>query len=218
MVAVAVPVDAWKEASGTGMAWSRTGFGTRSWNKFIPETIFGLEEGKIALFLRHLWSTDGSITVSRNGRGPTVRTYYSSTSRRLVLDVKRMLLRLGVRSALVRLRRSEGEASARTGRCTTFASMEDQTRPSGQRDATGRGTEDRPGPEEILSSLKANPNVDLVPWEVRRKVVAAMAEKGVNGRELAEALGETYNGGYLLARRRGEAKLSRPRSRKGRAC
>jgi replicative DNA helicase len=199
------PVREWLEPHGL--------WGTRSWNKFIPETIFGLEEGKIALFLRHLWSTDGSITVSRNGRGPTVRTYYSSTSRRLVLDVKRMLLRLGVRSAFgkTRKKRGGGVGSYRPSYNLRIQGAEDQTRFLLRVGCYGaRGQKTDPA-LKILSSLKANPNVDLVPWEVRPKVVAAMAEKGVNGRELAEALGETYNGGYLLGTPERRRRFSRPR-------
>ena len=199
------PVREWLEPHGL--------WGTRSWNKFVPETIFGLEDRKIALFLRHLWSTDGSITISRNGRGPTVRTYYSSTSRRLVLDVKRMLLRLGVRSAFGKTtkKRGGGVGSYRPSYNLRIQGAEDQTRFLLRVGCYGaRGQKTDPA-LKILSSLKANPNVDLVPWEVRRKVVAAMAEKGVNGRELAEALGETYNGGYLLGTPERRRRFSRPR-------
>jgi replicative DNA helicase len=38
-----------------------------------------------------------------------------------------------------------------------------------------------------------------------------MAEKGVNGRELAEAIGETYNGGYLLGTPERRRRFSRSR-------
>jgi replicative DNA helicase len=38
-----------------------------------------------------------------------------------------------------------------------------------------------------------------------------MAEKGVNGRELAAAIGETYNGGYLLGTPERRRRFSRPR-------
>src|SRR5215211_198103 len=61
------PVREWLEPHGL--------WGARSWNKFIPEAVFGLENQNLVLFLRHLWATDGSITISRNGRGPTVFTY-----------------------------------------------------------------------------------------------------------------------------------------------
>ena len=199
------PVREWLEPHGL--------WGARSWNKFIPETVFGLGDEKLALFLSHLWATDGSITISRNGRGPTVTTYYSSTSRRLVLDVKRMLLRFGIRSSLGKTSkvRGGGVGSYRTSYILRIQGTEDQTRfllGVGCHGARGEKIDEA---LEILSVLKANPNVDLVPWEIRRKVVAAMAEKGMNGRELAAAIGETYNGGYLLGTPERRRRFSRPR-------
>jgi replicative DNA helicase len=199
------PVREWLEPHGL--------WGARSWNKFVPETVFGLDEEKLALFLRHLWSTDGSITISQNGHGPMVRTYYSSRSRRLVLDVKRMLLRLGVRSAFGKTtkKRGGGAGTYRPSYNLRIQGAEEQTRfllRVGCHGARGEKTEPA---LKILSSLKANPNVDLVPWEVRPKVVAAMAEKGMSGPELAEAIGETYNGGYLLGTPERRRRFSRPR-------
>ena len=199
------PVREWLEPHGL--------WGARSWNKFIPETIFGLDDEKLALFLRHLWSTDGSITISRNGRGPVVRTYYSSTSRRLVLDVKRMLLRLGIRSGFGKTtkKRGGGAGSYRPSYNLRIQGVEDQTKFLLRVGCYGARGENNDPALKLLSSHKANPNVDLVPWEVRPKVVAAMAEKGVGGRELAAAIGETYNGGYLLGTPERRRRFSRPR-------
>ena len=55
-------------------------YGLRSHEKFIPAEVFALPDAQIALFLRHLWATDGS--VRRDGR--MGRIYYASTSRRLI--------------------------------------------------------------------------------------------------------------------------------------
>ena len=199
------PVREWLEPYGL--------WGARSWNKFIPEAVFGLEDQKLALFLRHLWATDGSVTISRNGRGPTVRTYYSSTSRRLVQDVKRMLLRFGIRSAFGKTtkKRGGGVGSYRASYNLRIQGVEDQTKFLSLVGCHGARGDKIPPALEILSILKANPNVDLVPWEIRRKVVAAMAEKGVNGRELAVAIGETYTGEYLLGTPERRRRFSRPR-------
>ena len=199
------PVREWLEPHGL--------WGARSWNKFVPEEVFGLEDQKLALFLRHLWATDGSITISRNGRGQTVSTYYSSPSRRLVLDVKRMLLRFGIRSAFGKTtkKRGGGVGSYRASYNLRIQGAEDQRRFLSLVGCYGERGEKIAPALEILSVLKANPNVDLVPWEVRPKVAAAMAEKGVNGRELAEANGETYNGGYLLGTPERRRRFSRTR-------
>ena len=199
------PVREWLEPHGL--------WGARSWNKFVPEEVFGLKDQKLALFLRHLWATDGSITISRNGHGQTVSTYYSSTSRRLVLDVKRMLLRFGIRSAFGKTtkKRGGGVGSYRASYNLRIQGAEDQRRFLSLVGCYGERGEKIAPALEILSVLKANPNVDLVPWEVRPKVAAAMAEKGVNGRELAEAIGETYNGGYLLGTPERRRRFSRTR-------
>ena len=59
------PMRNWLEPHGL---WK-----SRAWTKFCPESIFGLPDAQVALFLRHLWATDGSITIGRNGRGPIVQ-------------------------------------------------------------------------------------------------------------------------------------------------
>ena len=56
------------------------------------------------MFLRHLWATDGSVTVNKNGRGG--RVYYASTSRQLVDDVSRLLLRFGISCRIRRVKKS----------------------------------------------------------------------------------------------------------------
>src|SRR5437762_1161666 len=47
------PIAAWLDRLGL--------FGKRSYEKFVPHEIFALPNDQIALFLRHLWATDGSI-------------------------------------------------------------------------------------------------------------------------------------------------------------
>ena len=53
------PIAAWLDSMGL--------FGLRSHEKFIPPHIFSLSQGQLALFLRHLWATDGSVTVAKSG-------------------------------------------------------------------------------------------------------------------------------------------------------
>ena len=65
------PIAAWLDELGL--------FGLRSHEKFVPAPVFCLPKTQISMFLRHLWATDGSVTVNKNGRGG--RVYYASTSR-----------------------------------------------------------------------------------------------------------------------------------------
>ena len=47
------PIAAWLDSSGL--------FGKRSHEKFVPQEVFALPNDQVALFLRHLWATDGSV-------------------------------------------------------------------------------------------------------------------------------------------------------------
>ena len=40
-------------------------FGLRSHEKFVPDWVFALPKEQVALFLRHLWATDGSVTATQ---------------------------------------------------------------------------------------------------------------------------------------------------------
>jgi replicative DNA helicase len=83
------PIAAWLDSMGL--------FGLRSNEKFIPPRIFSLPQNQLALFLRHLWATDGSVTVAKSG---AVRVYYSTTSERLARELQTLLLRFGITARL----------------------------------------------------------------------------------------------------------------------
>ncbi|MGH7290554.1 MAG: DnaB-like helicase C-terminal domain-containing protein, partial [Myxococcota bacterium] len=83
------PIGEWLEELGL--------WGKRSWEKFVPREVFTLSKPQIALFLRHLWATDGSLTISK---GASVNAYYASTSKELAQGVQDLLLRLDIRSRL----------------------------------------------------------------------------------------------------------------------
>ncbi len=61
-------------------------------DKAIPECVFRLSRDQLALFLRILFTCDGSVYVNRRGQ-PGVS--YSTISRRLAEDVQHLLLRFG---------------------------------------------------------------------------------------------------------------------------
>jgi replicative DNA helicase len=75
-------------------------FGLRSYDKFVPAEVFALPDEQVALFLRHLWATDGSVRWdAKTSQG---RVYDGSTSRRLIDGVMHLLLRMGVQSRTTR--------------------------------------------------------------------------------------------------------------------
>ncbi len=83
------PVAMWLDSLGL--------LGCRSPEKFVPASFFSLPRQQLGLFLRHLWSTDGSVTVSKSG---AVRVYYATTSERLARDLQILLTRFGIRARL----------------------------------------------------------------------------------------------------------------------
>jgi replicative DNA helicase len=183
---------------------------SRSATKFIPEPIFGLADDQLALFLRHLWATDGSITVSRNGRGAVVRIYYATTSRRLAENVQRALLRFEVRSKICATRkRGYGDCWQ-----VTLSAGENQGRFLSRIGCQGRRGDLVPQALAVVTGLTPNPNVDLIPWSIRDRVTEAMASAGVTHRTLAARLGERYCGSYLLGRPNAPRRFSRPRLEK----
>ena len=91
------PIAAWLDSLGL--------FGLRSHEKFIPKEIFSLSKPKLTLFLRHLWATDGSVTVAKSG---AVRVYYGTTSDRLARDLQALMLRFGLRCRLRRVNNTYG--------------------------------------------------------------------------------------------------------------
>ena len=62
------PIGEWLETLGL--------WGKRSWEKHVPRELLSLSERQIALFLRHLWATDGSV-IDRSG---APRVYYATSS------------------------------------------------------------------------------------------------------------------------------------------
>jgi len=67
--------------------------GVRAQEKAVPLCIFRLPREQLALFLRIVFTGDGSVFVSRNG---DAGLSYSTISRRLAEDIQHLLLRFGI--------------------------------------------------------------------------------------------------------------------------
>jgi replicative DNA helicase len=101
-------VENWHQLliSGSGNRWSPVGvgkwlkdlgiFGQRSHQKQLPTEVFSLANSQIALLLRHLWATDGTISPARPGRRGGHKVSFTTCSRRLAEDVGSLLMRLGI--------------------------------------------------------------------------------------------------------------------------
>jgi replicative DNA helicase len=169
------PIASWLDELGL--------FGLRSHEKFVPEPVFCLPKRQISMFLRHLWATDGSVTVNKNGRGG--RVYYASTSRRLVDDVSRLLLRFGI---FCRIRRTRN-AGYRDGWTLDIGGCDDQRRFLNEIGVHGARGQAAVELLEIVRSITSGRKVDTVPVEVWGRVRTVMEERGMSHRTLAAAIG-----------------------------
>jgi replicative DNA helicase len=166
-------------------------FGKRSHEKFVPDAVFSLPKRQIALFLRHLWATDGSIQITSNRRGG--RIYYATTSRRLADDVTRLLLRFGL-NARIRVARKTGY---RDGYHVDISGGADQK--VFLRRINSHGARGQIGTEllAILEAVPENTNRDTLPREVWGRVREVIAERGMTQREFQANLGTHYCGSSL---------------------
>ena len=185
--------------SGNGNRWHPRGvnawlrqlgiFGQRSHEKRLPPDVFQLPNTQIAVLLRHLWATDGSIVVRRKGRG-SHRIYFSTTSRVLACDVAALLLRLGI---VARIRKSEKR----------------DYRPSFSVDVSGGAAQRSflekvgafgprvPQAAELAAALhgrRVNHNVDTCPVETFDLVKTAMTRRGISQRRMTALRGTAYGG------------------------
>jgi len=180
-------------------------YGKVAHNKQVPAAIHQLHNADTALFLRHLWATDGSVTIPKAGQP---RIYYATTSRRLADDVQAMLLRLDIGARL----------SAAPVRDASRHKQGWMVRVSGRADQLQfvirigvHGARERHcrAAFAALSGLRGNPNVDVIPREVWDYTRDVMAAKRVTSRELARRLEMSYCGSTLYKAGVSQRRLAR---------
>ncbi len=189
------PIAAWLDTDGL--------FGLRSHEKFVPEWVFGLPKDQVGLFLRHLWATDGSVRWDDKRRLGHV--YYASTSRRLVDDVARLLLRFNV---FTRIKRSR-KAGYRDGWNLHVYGAENQLRFVDDIGVHGARGEKARALGQMLREIRPNTNLDTVPTEVWGKVREVLADKNMTHREFASAMGNKFSGSTMWKHAPSRQRLAR---------
>lgn len=189
------PIAAWLDGLGL--------FGKRSYEKFVPEAVFRAPNDQVALFLRHLWATDGSVRWdAKTGQG---RIYYASTSRRLIDDVAQLLLRMGV-FARIKLAKKLGY---RDSWHLYIYGAENQVR--FLRHVGVHGVKSI-AVQEVLSHLEEmvrNPNQDTVPLAVWDQVRKTLSAKQMTHRQFAAAMGTQFCGSTMWKHSPSRSRLHR---------
>lgn len=174
------PIAAWLDQDGL--------FGLRSHQKFVPDWVFGLPKEQIGLFLRHLWATDGSVIY--DAKRKVGRVYYSSTSRRLIDDVARLLLRYNVFTRIKRVRK----AGYRDSWHLHVYGAENQLRFLDDIGVHGLRSERVRELAEAIRDVRGNTNLDTIPTQVWDDVRGILAERGMTHREFAAEMGTAFCG------------------------
>ena len=161
-------------------------------DRAVPAEVDAASDAALAAFLGELFARIGFLGVGSLRGKPLVRLMATSTSRRLIDDVQRLLLRFGVQTRIT-------DVGTRRPRWRVWIHGVDQQRAFlSQIVVPGDRGRDQDQALRVLDRITANPNVDTVPCEVRDLVVSELARMEMSQRDLAAALGESYCGGYLL--------------------
>jgi replicative DNA helicase len=179
------PIAAWLDNLGL--------FDKRSHEKFVPDAVFGLPDDQVALFLRHLWATDGSV---RWDKKQIAQIYYSSTSRTLAQQIVMLLMRHEIRSTIVETRKGDYRPSFNV----CIYDGEDQLRFLRRVGVHGDRGESA---AECLAKLvlkKRRTKQDTLPVEVWPQVRRRMVEQNVTLAALCRAINISYRGSDMWNR------------------
>jgi replicative DNA helicase len=183
--------------SGNGNRWHPKGvgkwlkdlgiFGQRSHDKYLPPGVFQLPNTQLALFLRHLWSTDGSIHVGKE----KPRIYFTTASELLIHDVAALLMRFGI---IARIKHITTAESPRGWFTADISGVEQQRIFFKEIGVFGPCRKYADRLAEFLGATVGNTNVDTLPKEVFGYIREQMRRKGINHRDMAKRRGTSYGG------------------------
>ncbi len=164
-------------------------FNQRSHEKRVPEAAFRLSDHQIALLLRHLWATDGTIAVRRSGRG-SHNVFYATNSAGLAHDVAALLLRIGIVARMTTTRKT----AAHPIHFVAVSGAPDQVRFLEVVGAFGPRAPQARHLKAALADRRPNTNVDTLPAEIFEHVRGVMAERGISHRQMASLRRTAYGG------------------------
>ena len=176
--------------SGNGNRWHAAGvnrwlreleiFNQRSHQKRVPSEVFTLSNAHIALFLRHLWATDGCIFVSKTES--RARVYFASNSRGLAEDVAGLLLRFGIVGRI----KTIAQGNYKPQFPVDISGVEQQRRFVELIGAYGHRIDQAKVLVSLLSTKVSNTNVDTLPVEVFERIHLAMGQRGITRHQFAQ--------------------------------
>ncbi|MFH1047186.1 MAG: replicative DNA helicase [Patescibacteria group bacterium] len=182
------PITIWFEKLGLSLV--------RAPEKVLPEKLFSQPDEKIALFLKHLWATDGNISDKNlPGRLASAAIYYSSSSEILSRQVQELLLSLGIWGVLRRVPQGKYRPSWQVH----IQGKENQLRFLKEIGCVGQRGLAAKRCLIALAKIKTNPNSDIIPKNAwKNEIYPVMQQHGLSWRGLAEGLHMSYCGSTLF--------------------
>src|SRR5262249_15976990 len=153
----------------------------RSPQKRIPEALYAPTAGEIAVFLRHLWATDGCIWNPTGKSSP--KAYYSSSSRELANGVAMLLARLGIVARIRTVTKAEYAPSYHVI-VADGPGLRRFCRDVGVHGRRGETARQLLG---VLEGRSTNTNVDTLPIEIWGLVKAERLRAGMSERRFQAA-------------------------------
>jgi replicative DNA helicase len=193
------PVRVWLEELGV--------FGLRSYEKRVPSRVFNQSPAGVAVFLRHLWATDGCVHLS-HGISHYANVYYASSSEGLARDVQSLLLRLGITARLARHPQvGKGRDQFHVGingrgdiiRFLAVVGVLGANKIAHKRAIL-----------EYISTRSANTNRDVIPADAwRLHVIPAMSAAGITTRDMHAGIDSAYSGTGIYKQNLGRERARR---------
>ncbi|OQX11709.1 MAG: replicative DNA helicase [Thiothrix lacustris] len=183
--------------SGNGNRWHPQGvgkwlknlgiFGQRSREKHLPVGVFQLPNVQLALFLRHLWATDGSIHVGK----AKCRIYFATASELLIRDVAALLLRFGIVARIKHITTADSIDGWFTADVSGVTQQRLFMREIG---AFGSRADNSDELMRLLDNTVDNTNVDTLPESVFDYICVQMQQQSITHRRMATLRGTAYGG------------------------
>jgi len=130
----------------------------RANKKEIPQIILESNSEIISTFLKHLWSTDGTISKSNN----TYNISYSTTSEKISNQIQHLLLKLNILSSIT----SFNKLKYKTNYNVNVYGKSEQTKFINKIGIFGKKEFNSNEIKKHYKKIKANPNNDIIPKEI----------------------------------------------------
>ncbi len=178
-------------------------WGLRSYEKFVPKKVFEQSTSAVAVFLKHLWATDGCIKMQQSKK-PYPAIYYASSSLRLASDVQSLLLKLGINASL---RKVPQPGKGRDQHHVILSGVENLSLFVHLIGAVGSyKSNDLNLVQKYLSGIHGNTNFDIIPSDVwTLSIKPSMRHDSITYRQLCD-LTHTARSGAMFGQNLGRGR------------